>query len=276
MSDKGMTEFAYSELTKEVRGELMAFAREIRAQAGKHVEVVLEIGRMLCESQKILGNEKSFKSFVENECKFSIRSAYNYMAAHRNFGKCASGARIDVGAMNELAKSDAAVKKAIKIAESGKTVTQSKAKELVAECKPDSPKTAPKPTPSQPDSAPLEGKDDSTEAQATDEAQETDNRPPRNGRDKPVDRGACPNCRGTKWTEDEDGWACSRCHHPWGVETGGDVDEQRIKDQRSKTVKTGEALMRAFDDLQGMIPNSKHKATIDSCKALIQTAKDWR
>ncbi len=89
------------------------------------------------------------------------------------------------------------------------------------------------------------------------------------------DFGTCPNCAGTKWDEDSDGVSCSKCHHPHG-EPAGDVDEDRIKIQRSKTVKTAEALMRAFDDLHTMLPRENHDQAISGCKALLKIAKGWK
>jgi predicted transcriptional regulator of viral defense system len=54
------------------------------------------------------------------------------------------------------------------------------------------------------------------------------------------------------------------------------VDDKQLATQRAKTIKTGEALMRAFDDLQTMKAKSHHEATIDDCKALIKIAKEWK
>lgn len=91
-----------------------------------------------------------------------------------------------------------------------------------------------------------------------------------------VDYGKCPNCRGGRWTEDENGVACARCHHPHG-EPVGDVDGNRIKIQRSKTIKTVEALMRAFDDLHALVPRKKeHTESLTYCKALLAAAKAWK
>jgi hypothetical protein len=89
------------------------------------------------------------------------------------------------------------------------------------------------------------------------------------------DYGKCPNCAGTKWDEDEDGVSCAKCHHPWG-EPAGDVDGDQIKTQRQKTVKTAEALMRAFDDLQLMKARSEHREAIQGCKALLRLAREWK
>ncbi len=85
----------------------------------------------------------------------------------------------------------------------------------------------------------------------------------------------CPNCAGTKWAEDQDGFSCVKCHHPHG-EPAGDVDEDRIKTQRQKTVKTVEALLRAFDDLQTMRARPEHSEAIKTCKGLLKTAKNWK
>lgn len=89
------------------------------------------------------------------------------------------------------------------------------------------------------------------------------------------DYGKCPNCLGTKWDVDVDGVSCAKCRHPHG-EPAGDVDEDRLNTQRQKTIKTGEALMRAFDDLQTMKSTSKHDGAIKSCKALLEIAKGWK
>ncbi len=87
--------------------------------------------------------------------------------------------------------------------------------------------------------------------------------------------GKCPNCAGTKWTEDEDGVVCAKCHHPHG-EPAGDADEDRVKTQRQKTVKTAEALLRAFDDLQTIRAKPKYDESIRLCKQLVKTAKGWK
>lgn len=104
---------------------------------------------------------------------------------------------------------------------------------------------------------------------------EQGSRPPRSGTEKPRDYGICPNCKSKKWTEGDDGVSCAKCGQPHGEPTGG-TDEDRIATQRSKTIKTAEALMRAFDDLHGMYPGPQHKAAIAGCKALLKIAKEWK
>lgn len=97
------------------------------------------------------------------------------------------------------------------------------------------------------------------------------------GKAKPdaTDYGKCPNCAGTKWTEDEDGVVCAKCKHPHGEPTGG-ADEDRIATQRSKTVKTVEALQRAFDDLNLLLPKADHKQAAETCKVLLRMARGWK
>lgn len=92
---------------------------------------------------------------------------------------------------------------------------------------------------------------------------------------KKPDYGKCPNCAGTKWTKDDDGVICAKCQHPHGEATGG-PDEDRVKTQKSKTVKTTEALMRAFGDLQTMKARLEHDEAIRLCKRLLEIAKGWR
>jgi len=50
-----------------------------------------------------------------------------------------------------------------------------------------------------------------------------------------------------------------------------------VKIQRQKTVKTVEALMRAFDDLQLLVPKpTEHGDVITECKRLLRIAKGWK
>lgn len=94
--------------------------------------------------------------------------------------------------------------------------------------------------------------------------------------DPEIDYGKCPVCAGTKWDDDvDDDVCCSKCRHPHG-EPAGDVDEDRINTQRQKTVKTLEAAMRAFDDLQLMKARPEYDDSITACKSLIQVAKGWK
>ena len=52
------------------------------------------------------------------------------------------------------------------------------------------------------------------------------------------------------------------------------AEEFRI--QKSKTVKTAEALMRAFDDLNRLRKSQDHTQAIYGCKALLTIARNWK
>ncbi len=95
-------------------------------------------------------------------------------------------------------------------------------------------------------------------------------------KDTEPDYGKCPVCGGTKWEDDAgDGMVCSKCCQPHG-EPAGEVDDDWLKTQRQKTVKTVEALMRAFDDLQAMKAKAEHGEAITACKGLLKMAKEWK
>jgi hypothetical protein len=121
------------------------------------------------------------------------------------------------------------------------------------------------------------GEDERTDTQGN-EAQGTDPRPPRSGKDKPG-TGTCPCCTGKKWVQDEFGFTCAKCHHPWGEVADVQIEEQKdhVGTLRSKTVKTVEALMRAFGDLNQLCPKAgTHKTAIDLCKTLLKSAQSWK
>jgi len=139
MPKKALTpkNFDYSVVEKETKSRLIWLAGAIRKEGVSHAKAGLELGRLLMEARDLCG--EPFKDWVEKECGCSIRSAYRYMEIHREFGDCATVAQLELGAMYELTKSDRAKKKALKLADKGVTVTQSVAKKLVAESKPDPP-----------------------------------------------------------------------------------------------------------------------------------------
>ncbi|MFZ2253531.1 MAG: hypothetical protein WAW13_05210 [Minisyncoccia bacterium] len=112
-------------------------------------------------------------------------------------------------------------------------------------------------------------------------------KPPAKKKPKPSDKpdyGKCPVCAGVKWREVDGNVICAKCQHPNG-EPAGDPDEERLKTQRQKTAKTAEALMRAFDDLVLMHPQTckvceltEDDSTdpIRCCKRLLAIAKGWK
>lgn len=60
-----------------------------------------------------------------------------------------------------------------------------------------------------------------------------------------------------------------------GKEKPGASFSETIKLARSKAVKTAEALMRAVDDLHELMPSDQHEATIQHCKWILSTVKEW-
>lgn len=61
-----------------------------------------------------------------------------------------------------------------------------------------------------------------------------------------------------------------------GTERTEAAGEDGLTVQRSKTVKTAEALLRAFDDLQALSPNSNHKPAIKGCATMVKMARAWK
>lgn len=260
--------FDYSVLDKDAKGKLISLAGSIKREKAKHAASGMAIGESVAAAHAILageGGDGKFSEWVELECGFGRTSAYNYLWTWQKFGNCSTVEQFDAGALYALASPKAppkAVAEAEKLADKGHKITLDKARELldkfrVVEAKP--------------------GKD----AGKGTTPQEPDPRPPRNGTDKPEvasDRlGKCPNCAGAKWTKDNFGFTvCAKCGHPHGEPTGG-TDENRLSDQRSKTVKTVEALMRAFGDLHMLVPKEQaHEDAIATCKILLKTAKGWK
>lgn len=95
------------------------------------------------------------------------------------------------------------------------------------------------------------------------------------------DYGKCPNCAGTKWDNDEfgiTGVTCAKCGQFHGEPVGDRTEgEDRAGILRSKTIKTAEALMRCFDDLNLLCPKAgSHKQAIDLCKSLLKSAQSWK
>ena len=68
---------------------------------------------------------------------------------------------------------------------------------------------------------------------------------------------------------------------PFGLATGTPAQPapatpaEQLKYQKSKTVKLAEAMLRAFDDLQGLKKAPHHEATIKAVGKLLTAAKNW-
>lgn len=88
---------------------------------------------------------------------------------------------------------------------------------------------------------------------------------------KPANIGEkCPNCGRNKWRDGR----CVKCGQVEG-ESAGDVDEIYQREQRSKTIKTAEALMRAIDacKVRGLLSDAAQNELIDSCKQIMRTVE---
>jgi hypothetical protein len=263
--------FDYSQVSDDAKSKLIWYEGELVGSRLKLAEQVLEHGKILHQAQQELADYSSgvFVAWLAH-CGYPSSTAYNYINAWCSFGQFSSVGNLEPTAMYALAKSEGAQKKAKKLADKGVIVTHSMAKKLVEEAKgePDPPADTP---PKEPNDG-VDGED--AEEEWTPEEPEA--RTPRNGMDdSEADYGKCPNCAGDKWEEDEDGVSCKKCHHPHG-EPAGDVDDDRLTTQRQKTVKTVEALMRAFDDLHCIKARPEHDAVMVDLGCHLNIAKGWK
>lgn len=222
---------------KDDKGKLINLEGSISRRLSKTAKDMLETGQEIKTAHAILAKYKdgTFCQWVEQACDISLRTAQNYMNAFDKFGIDATVAKIEVSAMYALA------------------------------------------SPSTPNTAFTEAKKLADKGvaitQKVAKAIIKKHKPKAESNGKP-DHGKCPNCGGSKWTDDN-GLACAKCHHPHG-EPVGDVDEDRVSIQRSKTVKTVEALMRAFDDLNFLSSKPRvHGEAIRLCKAALVIAREW-
>lgn len=132
-------EFNYSPLGKETRGRLVSLANNIRRSTKSHIENAIQMGMLLNEAIELLARnrlESSFKGWVERECGFSLRTAYNYINVFNRFGECATVAQnLTLGGLYVLSPDDVpeeAVQTAINLAQKGERVTAKIAYELKA------------------------------------------------------------------------------------------------------------------------------------------------
>jgi hypothetical protein len=247
-------EMALSTKALTLKGEIEACHREVLKSGNEMIRNAVRVGELLMEVQSVLKASKSttFGAWVEQFLPFSERSARSYIKLHNELEQLPNRKRASV-------------------LESADSINEAR-RLIAAATKPD-----PKPDPPAPPAPPVvqgELVDDQDEPDDLDTAEPTDAEILGTAAE-PIDRGKCPNCAGTKWTEDEDGAFCRKCNHPWGEPTGG-VDEQRIADQRSKTIKTAEALLRAFDDLNMLLPKPEHGDAEKTCKRLVKVARAWK
>jgi len=228
-----------------LKGEINANHRECLRAGNETIQHAVAAGELLLQVKSLVPHG-TFQKWVEQYCDFSHDVANGYMALHRQLAVFSKSERARI---LDTSGSVTSLKKLLKPKENGKSSPKRSPQTGFST----SAETAEKPDEPEPE----------TEAE-TEQEPEAEPEPEK-----------CPNCCGTKWKEDEDGKFCAKCNHPYG-EPVGDVDEQWIKDQRSKTIKTAEALLRAFDDLHTMLPKSNHAEVAATCKGLIKTARGWK
>lgn len=230
----------------------------VQKAAGEALERAILTGELLTKWKELLPHGR-FESFTETHFDGSLSTARAYMLAVKRLSELSNRQRASV---LDQESSIRGLLEATK-ADSDKGESGGRGSGSVNRA----------PASSGPTSGEVasSGEDDRTDSPGK-KPKETNHRPPRSGKDKPaVDYGKCPNCGGTKWKDD----VCAKCKHPHG-EPVGDVDEDRIGTQRSKTVKTVEALMRAFDDLNRLLRKPEHGEVISQCKSLLLKARAWK
>lgn len=261
--------FDYDSIDKQEAAKLRYYEGELTKSRKRVAAEIIEHGKILCGAQEVLSNHGDgvFRLWLES-VGISKGSAYNAMAASRAFKDCPNLDNLEVSAMYELASNEDAKKRALKLADKGIRITHGMAKAIledVSERKESKPaKREPaKPVPSiEPHVAALnEQTIDISPVETVVDAAPTDK---------------CPNCAAVKWTRDGESWACGRCHHPYG-EPAGEPDSKRINEARALAVKYAEALMRAVDDLNHLVPNrGKHDEVHGLYTQLWEILKAWK
>lgn len=233
-----------------LKGEINANHRECLRAGNETIQHAVAAGELLLKVKSLVPHGE-FKKWVEQFCDFSYDVANGYMSLQR---KLASLSKMERAPLLNTASSITSLQKLLKPKENSKSSPRSSPTSGFST----SAETAEKPAADEPESEPEIKAETEQEPEAEPEP------------DK------CPNCCGTKWKEDEDGKFCAKCNHPYG-EPAGDVDDKRIGDMRSKTIKTVEAAIRAFDDLHTLKPKSaEHKEAVAGCKVLLKLARAWK
>lgn len=222
--------------------------------AGDAIERAILAGELLGKWKELLPHGK-YESFIETHFDGSLRTARAYMQAAKGLSELPKRQRTAVlstedslaGLLGRLKSDEHSVGREARTSEGT----------------PGTPKGGSNPTTN---SVSAKGKPSDNPASSG----------PASGEAAVQDYGRCPNCASTKWTESKDGVSCAKCGHAHGEPTGG-TDEDRIDTQRLKTVKTVEALLRAFDDLNWLLAKpDQHTEAVASCKFLLKTARAWK
>jgi hypothetical protein len=132
--------FDYDELERDTKGRLLSIQRDIAREKAKHEESGMEIGKAIAAAHALLvgdgGKDGKFSLWVESECGYCRRTAYNYMNAWQRFGSlgnCATVAQFEPTALYALASPsvpDAAVREAVKLADRGLRITKKAADDI--------------------------------------------------------------------------------------------------------------------------------------------------
>lgn len=233
-------------LLPEIRATHKAFLKS----GQETVELARQIGDMLWKLKECV-KQGEWTPIVEDRCEFDIRSAQTYMKVSGGWG-----------IIEQQKVPPTSIDGCVKLIgqKGGKTKALRKSTNSGGSSKPP---------------AAASGKDDRTDSTGT-TPQEPSTGQSGSDTDNPVDLGICPNCGGKKWTEDEFGASCAKCNHPHG-EPVGDQDEQRVGVERSKAIKTVEALMRSVCDLGRLLPKPKEQAhLIAQCKLILTELRAWK
>ncbi len=231
--------------------------------AGDAVERGVLVGELLTKWKELLPHGR-FEPFVDTHFEGSTRTAQLYMQAAKRLAECSKAQRV------ALLAGDVTIEGLIGSIKSHSSREASKP--ISDKGKPGGRVSTPTPEPAS--SGPASDEAADLCPKCGDPFQTGKLACARCGCLKP-DLGTCPNCGGKKWTEDEFGATCARCNQPHG-EPVGDRDESRFADLRSKTIKTVEALMRAIDDLNRVLPKPEHVEAMASCKFLLKIAGAWK
>ena len=125
--------FDYELVSNDEAGKLQCLAGEIARGRKKHADAIIETGESLVAAQDVLSKHGSgtFQKWVEAECGFTPKTAYNYISAYEQFGDCEIISQIEPTAMYALAKNEPAKKKALTLMEKGVKITSAIANKLI-------------------------------------------------------------------------------------------------------------------------------------------------